>query len=345
MSEFVQFHMLTAYPASNLNRDDLGRPKTMVFGGAQRLRVSSQSLKRAWRCSDAFAEALVGHLGTRSRVVATERVLEPLLRAGLEEAAARAIADKVAARFGKASPKRPGTEQIAHYSVEDLLRIDALVARAAAGAALSDKDYDALLDDKDHNTVDVALFGRMLADTPRFNVDAAAQVAHAMSVHKVAVEDDFFTAVDDLNRHEEDAGAAMMGSVEFAAPLLYLYVCVDRTQLVENLGGNAELATRALRALLRTAATVGPTGKQNTFASRAWASYVGVERGSAQPRSLAVSFLRPVAGEDQLASAIQALEDTRAAMDRAYGPAAERTYRMSVSERVGSLDEALEFLG
>lgn len=376
MSDFVQFHLLTAYPPSNLNRDDLGRPKTVVFGGSQRLRVSSQSMKRAWRCSTAFDDALAGHIGTRSRLVETQRVLLPLIAAGISEDVAKGVAANVDLVFrkahkelGKSADKKKGKPtgkksdsdaaasdggaeaapaglgQAVHYSVDELARIDQLVARVTKGEELTSADYLKLLDSADHNTVDIALFGRMLASEPKFNVDAAAQVAHAISVHKVAVEDDFFTAVDDLNRHEDDSGAAMMGSVEFAAPVLYQYVCIDRTQLIKNLGGNVALADRAIQALLRCAATVSPTGKQATFASRAFASYLLVERGSGQPRTLAAAFLRPVSGDDQLGSAIHALESTQAAMNRAYGvdPSA-RSFSVNVPAGSGSLDEASAFL-
>lgn len=351
MSDFVQFHLLTAYPPSNLNRDDLGRPKTVVFGGSQRLRVSSQSLKRAWRCSDAFEEAFSGQIGKRSRMVEAQRVLQPLVDGGVPEPVAVVVAGKVDAVFRKKHKdlgkplEQKKDKQAVHYSIDELARIDALVARVIGGEEISDADYLKLMDSADHNTVDIALFGRMLASEPKFNVDAAAQVAHAISVHKVAVEDDFFTAVDDLNRHEDDAGAAMMGSVEFAAPVLYQYVCIDRTQLAKNLGEDAALADRAIQALLRCAATVSPTGKQATFASRAFASYILVERGSGQPRTLAAAFLRPIAGDDQLGLAISALESTQAAMNRAYGvdPSA-RSYTVNVPAGAGSLAEATAFL-
>ena len=110
MTEFLQLHVLTAYPPSNLNRDDLGRPKTAVLGGANRLRISSQSLKRAWRTSDLFAAALAGHIGIRTKEMGT-RVLAALLERGVPEKTARSAAEKIAGVFGKlkAAASRPRT--------------------------------------------------------------------------------------------------------------------------------------------------------------------------------------------------------------------------------------------
>ena len=141
----------------------------------------------------------------------------------------------------------------------------------------------------------------MMAAAPDFNVEAAAQVAHAITVHRTEVEDDFFSAVDDLNRGEDDRGAGHLGEAEFAAGLFYLYLCIDRDLLLRNLGGDQPLAMRTLRALLEAVVKVPPSGKQASFASRAYASYVLAEKGRMQPRSLAVAYLKPVAGEDYLA--------------------------------------------
>jgi len=117
----------------------------------------------------------------------------------------------------------------------------------------------------------IALFGRMLTkDTSDRNItkygqEASCQVAHAISVHPVVIEDDYFTAVDDLNTGEEDVGAGHIGEAGFASALFYIYVCIDREQLLENLGGNTELANKTLGALLEAALTVSPTGKQNSL--------------------------------------------------------------------------------
>jgi len=117
--------------------------------------------------------------------------------------------------------------------------------------------------------VDIATFGRMLADNPDFNREAAVQVAHAITTHRVTIEDDYYTAVDDLKTAEEDVGSGFVGELGFGAGVFYLYACVDRALLASNLDGNQDLAARAIGALVTAAATVSPRGKQPSFA--AWA--------------------------------------------------------------------------
>jgi CRISPR system Cascade subunit CasC len=235
-------------------------------------------------------------------------------------------------------------EQLAHFGPAELAAIDDLVAALASrGEAPTNEDLELLR--KKPGAVDIALFGRMVAAVPVFNQEAAAQVAHAISVNAVQVEDDFFTAVDDLKPKEADAGAAHMGEVEFGAGVFYLYLCVDRELLVENLGGDPELARRALRALTEAAATVAPTGKQASFASRARASYILAEAGSQQPRSLAVAFLDPVARTPMLETAIGRLTDTVAKMDQVYGPCAAQRQSLDADKGEGTLAELLDFVG
>src|SRR5690606_38759447 len=135
-------------------------------------------------------------------------------------------------------------------------------------------------------------FGRMLADDPAFNREAAVQVAHAINTHRAVVEDDYYTAVDDLKTAAEDAGAGFVGEAGFGAGLFYLYLCIDRDLLARNLGGDGELAQAGVAALVEAAARVAPKGKQASFASRAHASYALIERGAAAPRTLAAAFLK-----------------------------------------------------
>lgn len=350
MERFAQLHLLTAYPPANLNRDDLGRPKTALVGGAERLRISSQSLKRAWRTSDVFAYKLDGHIGTRSKRLG-EEVFNVLSKGGVTEKKARDWARKIANVFGKLKKSKDDgsmdalhIEQLAHISPEEQAAIDDLVQHLiASGEAPSDDELKLLR--KQKTAADIALFGRMLADDPGFNTEAACQVAHAITVHKVAVEDDFYTAVDDLNRGEEDVGAAHMGDTEFGAGLFYSYLCIDRQLLLDNLGGNTELARRTLSALIESAATVAPTGKQNSFGSRARASYILCEKGDAQPRNLSVAFLKTTeAGQDGLlANAIAALEAERRRLDQAYGDGDADATAMDTYKGEGSLQAVIAY--
>ena len=345
MGDFLQLHFLTSYPPANLNRDDLGRPKTAVMGGAQRLRISSQSLKRAWRTSDSVRAALDGHLGTRTKDAAKQFVQTKLVEGGIPDKEATEWARAIAERFGKLKGEGAEIEQLAHLAPKEVEAIQSLATDLLASRRPpTEEDLGKLLQASDA-AVDIALFGRMLAASPRFNVEAACQVAHAISVHKVAVEDDYFTAVDDLNRGDEDMGAGHIGETEFAAGLFYLYICVDRALLVRNLGGNEELAARALRAFVEAAVTVAPTGKQNSFASRAYASYALAEKGTRQPRSLSVAFLKPVAGNDMLETAITTLKETRDRMDAVYGPLSDvPPCEMNAAAGKGKLTDLLDFV-
>jgi CRISPR system Cascade subunit CasC len=348
MNRFLQLHLLTVYPPSNLNRDDLGRPKTAVMGGAMRLRISSQSLKRAWRTSELFESALKDHVGTRTKAMGVE-VYNKLVKKGVVDKKAHEWAKSIAGVFGKlkkANEKAPleelEIEQLAHFSPEEKAAIDNLIDKlAATGEEPSEDDRKLLC--QQHTAADIALFGRMLASSPAHDMEAAAQVAHAISVHKVQVEDDFFTAVDDLNTGEEDRGAGHMGETEFGAAVYYLYVCINRELLLENLQKDADLANKTLAALLECVATIAPTGKQNSFASRAYASYILAEKGNQQPRSLAVAFLKPVDGTDMLGTAIKRLEDKRANMDKVYGPCAAACLSMNAETGEGSLQNLIAF--
>lgn len=349
MSTFIQLHLLTSYPPSNLNRDDLGRPKTAVMGGKTRLRVSSQSLKRAWRTSGIFSEAMKGHVGIRTKSMGVE-IFKALKDKGVADGNAKAWAKQIAEVFGKAKKANAANpleeleiEQLAHFSPEEKNSIFTLTGRlAASNAAPSDDDLKLL--QKNHTAADIAMFGRMLASSPAFNMEAAVQVAHAITVHDVAVEDDYFTAVDDLNAGDDDLGAGHIGETEFGAGVFYNYICINRGLLTDNLGGDKELADKALKALVEAAAKVSPTGKQNSFASRARTSYLLAEKGSDQPRSLSVAFLKPVRGEDVLALSVKELEKRRENFDKVYGPCADAFKIMNAESGEGSLEEIKTFI-
>ena len=345
MTDFLQLHLLTAYGPSNLNRDDTGRPKSVLFGGVPRLRISSQSLKRAWRTSTVFSERLDGHLAARTQRIG-ERVLDRLTAGGMTEDRALEIAREIAEVLGKIKKDTNSTfiEQLAFVSPEEQERAFALADMALANDSYEKPKADEVLNRVD-TAADIAMFGRMLANSPKFNREAAVQVAHAITTHRAIAEDDYYTAVDDLKAQSEpeDAGAGFVGVQEFGAGVFYLYVCVNLDLLSHNLNKNRAVRDASLCALAEAAATVAPRGKQASFASRARAVYALAEKGSAQPRSLAAAFLKPVVGEDQAASSIASLEKFRDQLDASYGPAADASYTMNVCKGQGSMKELLEF--
>lgn len=338
MTTFVQLHLLTFVPPANLNRDDTGAPKSAIVGGETRLRLSSQSLKRAWRTSDVFAEKLAGHLGSRTQRFG-EEIVERLVAEGIDEASAIAATRRVIVAFGKPKgdkdDKPTRTEQLAFLSEEEKAEAVALALAIARGETIEDKTIAARVLKRADTAADIAMFGRMFADHPDFNREAAVQVAHAFTTHRVEIEDDFYTAVDDLNRREENVGAGFVGEAGFGSGVFYLYVCVDTDLLTSNLGGDVALARAAVAALVEASATVAPNGKQASFASRLRASHVVVEKGSDQPRTLAAAFAQGVPPRDPnglLAASSKRLVDLRAGFAAAYGAGDTEAVEMRVDD-------------
>ena len=347
MADFLQLHLLTAYGPSNLNRDDTGRPKSVVFGGAPRLRVSSQSLKRAWRESDVFKDRLDGHLAKRTQRLGAD-IRAHLREGGMDDEKSLKVSRQIAEVFGKLrgiSDQEDATfiEQLAFVSPTERAKAFELADNALAGEEIVAKP-DTVLQRAD-SAADVAMFGRMLADNPRFNREAAVQVAHAITTHRAIAEDDYYTAVDDLKSRDEpdDAGAGFVGVQEYGAGVFYLYICVDRDLLLRNLDGTTAVRDASLAALAEAAATVSPRGKQSSFASRSCAIYALAEKGGAQPRSLAAAFLKPISGNDQGTASVQALEDFRDRLDAAYGARADTRCTMNVDAGTGTLQDLVAF--
>lgn len=351
MTTFIQLHLLTAYAPSNLNRDDLGRPKTAKMGNTDRLRISSQSLKRAWRTSDFFYQSLSDHIGIRSRRFARDWVYKPMIDNGISEKIAKESAIKIAGQFGKVKNEKSPKDPLSNLEIEQLVHISSNEQQAIKqliDLLISEKreptDNEVKLLRKENSSIDIALFGRMLADSPAFNIEAACQVSHALGVSTVAIEDDFFTAVDDLNNNDVDAGSAHLGSRGFASALFYTYVCISRDLLLENLNGDEVLVEKTLKALTESATKVAPTGMQNSFASRAYTSYLLIEKGSQQPRSLAIAYFNPIRSQDLINDAITRLEDQRDKFDKVYGQCADSRYVLNSETGEGTLSAALDFV-
>ena len=342
MTRFTQLHFLTAYPPSNPNRDDQGRPKTALYGGVPRLRLSSQSLKRAARLSDAMRQSLEGHMGERTQRIGDE-VRTHLLENGATASQADTIAKDIADIFGKVddaaikkNPAHVRIRQLAFVSPHERKAAFEWAARLLAGEAKPDNLKQVVLRTAD-GAVDVAMFGRMLADDPDFNREAAVQLSHAITTHKAAVEDDYYTAVDDLKRPAEDMGAGFVGEAGFGSGVYYLYACIDNDLLVRNLANDRALARRAVEAVVEAFATATPSGKRNSYNHHARAGYLRAEAGETQPRSLAGAFLKPVSGQDLMIASVAALETMAENLDHAYGSQADVCEVMNVQSRKGTL--------
>ena len=352
MTQFVQFHLLTPYPPSNPNRDDQGRPKQASLGGHPRLRLSSQSIKRAVRETTYFLADLAGHRGTRTKRIA-EEVERRLIAQGTPADTARDVAAKVAGIFSKLEAAKEGkpplTTTLAFVSPHEWNAAHNLSDRLVAGETIEDKELKKLVLRRADGAVDIAMFGRMLADDPDFNREAAVQVAHACTTHRALAEDDWYSAVDDLKTREEDAGAGHIGEAGFGSGVYYLYACVNVDLLVENLGGDRVLAKKGMEALARALATATPRGKQNSHAHHPLATHIRAERGTRQPRDLSGAFFRPVDLRTNdpggvLGASVAALRDMAAKIDAVYGAMAEAVAEMDVNEGKGSLDAVAAFV-
>ncbi len=313
----IQFHILQNYSPSNLNRDDTGAPKDAVFGGVRRGRISSQCLKRSIRRSTVFSEAFEADelLGTRTRrfpfLVKTE--LEKL---GIEEKEISEIIDKlsdVGRESGKKEQKNSDNSleaEVIESEKEDMVKqlifIGKNEIKPMAEKLLSiyrrvgSKEWNKLEISKitkelglsQPKSVDIAMFGRMTTSEAFEDVSAAVQVAHAISTNQLNQEFDYFTAVDDLS---VDPGAGMIGDIEFNSSTYYKYANVHWEELVSNLGGDIEIATKSVLAFLDAFVTAQPSGKQNTFAAFNLPDFVLVEISEKNlPVSYTNAFLKPV---------------------------------------------------
>lgn len=281
---YLDIHILQTVPPSCVNRDDTGSPKTARYGGVTRARVSSQAWKRAVRLMfrDMFPKDEVGIRTKRAVELVKERITALKPDADKPE---KLAADALSNAGVKLAKDNAGTDALFFLSAA---QASALAKLAVAGE--NDKNaYKQAL--KDNPSVDIALFGRMVASDPSLNYDAAAQVAHAISTHEVRNEFDYFTAMDDL-APEDNAGAAHLDTTEFNSCTMYRYATAGIHELAGHLG--AEEAVRAAVNFVRAFCLSMPTGKQNSFANRTApeAAYVTI-RGD-QPVNLAGAFERPV---------------------------------------------------
>ena len=283
---YVDFHILQTVPPSCINRDDTGSPKTAVYGGVLRARVSSQAWKHAMR--KAFSENARLDVGKRTKKVA-ELVKEQIL-ALAPDADADKLAKKALENAGiKFDEKSKSDDKVTKaLFFMSSAQAKALAELAVTGSA-NKKEYQKALGAAP--SMDMALFGRMVADDPSLNYDAAAQVAHSISTHAVQNEYDYFTAVDDCQA-EDNAGAGHLGTVEYNSSTLYRYATVNVMELAEQLG--AEQAAETVRAFGEAFLFSMPTGKQNSFANRTLPDAVYVTIREDQPVNLCGAFERAV---------------------------------------------------
>ena len=343
-ARFLQIHSLHGYPAALLNRDESGLAKRMTYGGSIRTRISSQCLKRHWRTAEG-PHALHGIEGAtaavRSRDIVTRRIIEPLASAGHDLAVIEALepsfqkvvyGDKGTTR-GSRQPLLLGEPEIEYLAAE----ATRLAGESGNDAKAAEKAVAKWVKSERANLralgnatrlpagLTAALFGRMVTSDPEANLDAAVHVAHAFTVHEEESESDYFSVVDDLKRDDEDAGAAHINETELTAGLFYGYVVLDRGMLLRNLGGDTDMAGAIAQRLVHLIATVSPGAKLGSTAPYSYASWMLVEAGERQPRSLAEAFRKECRASTKEAE--EAVCGHLESLDRMYG--AEESRRLA----------------
>jgi CRISPR system Cascade subunit CasC len=318
MGDFLQLHLVHAYGPNCLNRDEQGRPKTAVIGGVTRQRISSQCLKSWWRTSAVFKEHVGNSIGIRTRTIGPEIVKHLTGSVGEAKAKSAAVALTKLWKAERNAEREGKGDTLFLFTRGEWERAKDLALRHAQGK-IKDIKHEDLLTGED-TAVDVALWGRMLAVAPKYNVTAACSVSHAITTHPVTVEQDYFTARNERPQEDQGSGAGHLATKDFGAGVYYTYACVDRALLLSNLHGNTKLRDAAIEGLIRAAATVSPGGMQSTMASQAYAAYALVELGDQQPRTLHPAFARPVRGANLLADTVTVLEAYRDTLAAVYGP-------------------------
>ncbi len=363
---FVQVHFLTSYPASLLNRDDAGLAKRINFGGAPRLRVSSQCQKRHWR-ENLWGETEIPR-GERTRYFFSRVLKEGLISSGVDCDMADVLVKHLAAKIIKSSDERspidPNTLMMKQPVLFGRPEADYLLAllKQAVGqntAAEGKKFLDDALMGKDKNFAAMlrqggygcmsagfegALFGRFVTSDILSRVDAPVHVAHAFTTHALDTEVDYFTVVDDLSR-EEETGAAHANDMELGAGIFYGYVAVDVPLLVSNVTASDAKNWRQqecgdvkdlLALLLKAITQVSPGAKLGATAPYSWAECVLIEVGCTQPRTLANAFLRPVRlgwqGKHPMAQSVESLQAYMGLLDKMYGTTSDKRFVATIHE-------------
>ncbi len=281
---YVDFHVIQTVPPSCVNRDDTGRPKTATYGGVHRARVSSQAWKHAIRVmfKDIFASE---KLGLRTKYVA-KLIADKLIFSGMDpdEATKKSVNALKTAEITTSSKKEDMTGALFFISAMQVEKLAELILNDAVDKKTC---KEAL---KNLPSIDIALFGRMVADDVNLNVDAACQVAHSISTHAIQDEYDYFTALDDY-KQTDDAGAGHLGTMEFNSSTLYRYATVNVLDLFKSVGADTPDAVAGFaEAFVRSM----PTGKQNSYANRTLPDLVYVTIREDQPVNLSGAFEEPV---------------------------------------------------
>jgi CRISPR system Cascade subunit CasC len=384
----IAIHLLQNHAPSNLNRDDNGDPKDCVFGGVRRARISSQALKRSIRWSETFRSYFTNRtdlLAMRTQLL-PEQVRERLDQIALSDEERAAILQQTA-RLGKGDSKTTGeaasddtsddsrkkrgkkgtgdasgqerlkTAQLMFlttHEIDQLTERMVSMVRTEGAEGLSKLGSDKLIQtigEQEPHAVDIAMFGRMTTSSPFKNIEAAVQVAPALSTHAVEQEFDFYTAVDDISG---ETGAGFIGETAFNSATYYKYISVHWQELVANLQGEEAIAQDVIKALVHAALVAIPSGKQNSFAAHNLPDLALIEvREQNIALSYANAFVKPVRASAQqslIDASAQALQSYIPRINQMYGLQAERAFLSTVpftldgAQAFAALDEVIAWL-
>lgn len=317
--------MLTSYPVSNLNRDNNNSPKTCNIGGTERLRISSQCLKSAWRNS--WDESQIGirtkdifqyifdRLTVSNKIDKLNELFVKKQKKGDEKP--EKIED-----FAKHADTKSYFDQITFYSKEEMSHIDFIINNINNNQQY-DKNIFINSNSNVGDTLDLMLWGRLVTSDKQHSVEGVCQVAHAFTTNACQVEEDFFTAVDSLNK----SGSAHLGTKEFSSGVYYSYVNINKKELVKKIQqSNKDFtpeqcnvkANDLINTVIETITQVSPTGNKSSMAHQTSASYVLVESGNKQPCNYAVAFLNPIQ-DNYFVNSINAIKSHRDTQYKFYG--------------------------
>lgn len=326
---YVDIHAIQAVPPSCVNRDDTGSPKTARFGGVTRARVSSQAWKHAMRNSfrDMFDTEELGSRTKRIVAMVADKITQLAPEIDSETAEKKA-SDALESAGLKIKSADKGTDALFFMSDSQAVAL----AKLAVDGEKDKKKYAAAL--RGNPSVDMVLFGRMVASDPSLDYDAAAQVANAISTHEVHNEFDYFTAVDDC-APEDNSGAGHVGTMEFNSSTLYRYATVNAMEIKHWLGNQTP---SVIRNFVEAFVCSMPTGKQNTFANRTFPDYVYVTIRTNQPVNLSGAFEKPVVSKNgYVEQSVARLEEYARKMNRKF--AGDPVHAFVVADETSDMGE------
>jgi len=329
---FLELHLVQNFAPHCLNRDETNAPKDCEFGGYRRARISSQCLKRAIRTNPAFSDVLKSGIGVRTKLI-NKLIADRLIEDGVTDEEIAPVLRKFIPEVLGSLDKNDKTKVLFFVSNVEIDGIYSVLKEnwsTLAGKIGDEKGLETECAKLAKSfklgklSPDIALFGRMMAERSANNIDAASQVAHAISTNRANMEMDFYTAIDDL-QPEEETGAGMMGTVEFNSSCFYRYSSVDIPQLLKNLENHSDLAVNTIEAFVKSSIAAIPTGKQNSMAAHNPPSLVlAVFRESGQPLSLANAFSKPVSifgteDKELVSESIRRLDSYMGELVKMYG--------------------------